>query len=118
MDKGKFIYTKTPKGYSEGDKIKLAVYGIFETRSAKWDYFLISFTDNGTNLSLTSDICKDSTRSTNYTHIRTYGKRLKTVDEGKKFINEFCVKWESGSNNTTAEMRKKKLEDILDEDEK
>jgi uncharacterized protein YqgV (UPF0045/DUF77 family) len=48
--------------------------------------------------------------------INRHGKEYKTIEDAKKFIQEYKVKWETGSNNTTQEVRAKKLDDILDSD--
>lgn len=42
-----------------------------------------------------------------------YGRLVQTFEEGRKFCDEFKMKWETGSNNTTSEQRDKKLEEIL-----
>ena len=35
-------------------------------------------------------------------------------EEGIKFIQEYKIKWETGSNNTTEELRDQKLDELLD----
>ncbi len=112
--KGKFLYRVTPKNYSDGDVIKMAVYGIFDTETAMWKYYIISYEGNGQGFSLTHDLCTRSTvDGCSYSDIRKYGKEVQTVDDGKKELKEFTTKWETGSNNSKAEIRKEKLDDIL-----
>ena len=48
--------------------------------------------------------------------IKSYGKKFANADEGRKFIEEYKCKWETGSNETTQEMRDKKIGEILDEE--
>ena len=43
-----------------------------------------------------------------------YGKEFKTKEEGYKFIQDYKIKWETGSNNTTEEVRDQKLDELLD----
>lgn len=66
-------------------------------KKVKWCYYIISYvTDPNTkNFKLTEDICGRS-------DIASYAT-----------IESF---WESGSNDTTQEMRDKKIDEILDED--
>jgi hypothetical protein len=46
-------------------------------------------------------------------NIAKYGRLVQTFEEGRKFCDEFKMKWETGSNNTTSEQRDKKIEEIL-----
>jgi len=45
---------------------------------------------------------------------RRYGKEFKTKEEGYKFIQDYKIKWETGSNNTSEEVRDQKLDELLD----
>ena len=66
---------------------------------------------------LTIDVCNCSyNQEATYDSIVRYGKEFKTKEEGIKFIQDYKIKWETGSNNTTQEVRAKKLDDILDSD--
>jgi hypothetical protein len=87
MNKGRFLHEEKLKDHSD-----LGVYGIFSTTKVEWKYYVISYKTNAN------------------------GREYKTVDDAKKFIQEYKVKWETGSNNTTQEVRAKKLDDILDSD--
>ncbi len=111
MNKGRFLYEEKIKDHSN-----LGVYGIFSTTKVEWKYYVISYntTANG-GVKLTPELCSYAQEAT-YETIARQGKEYKTVEDAKKFIQEYKVKWESGSNNTTQEVRAKKLDDILDSD--
>ena len=112
MNKGRFLHEEKIKDHSN-----VGVYGIFSTTKVEWKYYVISYntTANG-GLKLTSELCGYIQEATFESVVR-HGKEYKTVEDAKKFIQEYKVKWESGSNNTTQEVRAKKLDDILDSDE-
>ena len=118
MYKGKMLYTTHPKDYkTNSNDIQLGVYGIFNTEKVLWTYHVISYYNkpNGT-IHLTEDICGKYLDAT-YDYIKSYGKKFDTVEDGRKFIEEYKVKWETGSNNTTQEIRDKKIDELLDEDQ-
>jgi uncharacterized protein YqgV (UPF0045/DUF77 family) len=111
MNKGRFLHEEKIKDHSN-----VGVYGIFSTTKVEWKYYVISYntTANG-GLKLTSELCSYTQEAT-FESVSRQGKEYKTVEEAKQFIQEYKVKWESGSNNTTQEVRAKKLDDILDSD--
>ena len=37
------------------------------------------------------------------------------MDSAKKYIDDFKIKWETGSNNTIQEVRDQKLKELTDE---
>jgi hypothetical protein len=115
MQKGKFIYQTKIKEYKQnGLNIDFGIYGIFDTKKVKWNYFIISYvTDPQGNMKLTEDICGRTT-SASYDTIEAFGKQVANKEEGVKFIEEYKCKWETGSNETTQEMRDKKIGEILD----
>jgi hypothetical protein len=47
--------------------------------------------------------------------IKRYGIKFDSQDDAKKYILDFEMKWESGSNNTIQEIRDKKLKELTDE---
>lgn len=116
MLKGRMLYSTKINGYkTNGKDIELGVYGLFQTDKVRWTYHVISFyTDNGGSIRLTDDICGRFLDAT-YDSIRSYGKQFDTKELGQKFIEEYKCKWETGSNDTTQEMRDKKIGEILDE---
>jgi hypothetical protein len=111
MNKGRFLHEEKIKDHSN-----VGVYGIFSTTKVEWKYYVISYnaTANG-GLKLTSELCSYVQEAT-FESVARYGKEYKTVEEAKQFIQEYKIKWETGSNNTTQEVRAKKLDDILDSD--
>ena len=115
MQKGKFIYKSKIKEYkSNGVDVELGIYGIFDTKKVKWYYYIISYSiDPQNNIRLTEDVCGRSGTAT-YDMIEAYGKQVANKEEGVKFIEEYKCKWESGSNETTQEMRDKKIDEILE----
>jgi hypothetical protein len=112
MNKGRFLYEEKIKDHSS-----LGVYGIFSTTKVEWKYYVISYIINSSSnkITLTSELCSYTQEAT-FDSIDRQGKEYKTVEEAKQFIQEYKVKWETGSNNTTQEVRSKKLDDILDSD--
>jgi hypothetical protein len=99
-------------------QVILFTFGIFDTQSANWKYYLTSCIDKNNEVYLTDEVCKFS--STSYSisvattgTIHMYGRELKTAEEGIKWAEEFKMKWESGSNDLLSEVRDKKLDEIL-----
>lgn len=96
-----------------GRNLHLSVYGSFDTRDVTWSYYIISYIISGNLSTLTLDICKNyEGRSINSDTI-TCGIKVNDIEEGKKFISDFSMKWNSGSNNTTSEIRENKINEIL-----
>lgn len=112
---GRFLFNSTIKGMRQSGDLEIGVYGLFDTQKVKWEYFILSFYKNSSgDLFLTDDICNvPYAKAATQTSIRLSGKPCSTVEEGKQWIETFKMKWDSGSNNTTAEQRDKKIEDIL-----
>jgi len=113
---GKFLYNLTVKGIRNGDDLELGVFGLFNTEKVLWTYHMVSYYKNNKgDLFLTDDVCILSYSDVPFilTTIRKYGKPCTTVDEGKQYLEMFKMKWDSGSNNTTSEMRDKKLDELL-----
>lgn len=112
---GKFLYNLTVKGIRNGNDLELGVYGLFNTEKVFWTYYMVSYYKNSKgDLYFTDDVCSTPyTLEATYEYIRKYGKNCTTVDEGKQYLETFKMKWESGSNNTTSEMRDKKLDELL-----
>jgi hypothetical protein len=111
MQKGRFLYEEKIKDHSN-----IGVYGIFSTTRVEWKYYVISYGNtNNNSLKLTSELC-DYMQEATFDSIARHGKEYKNLEDAKKFIQEYKVKWETGSNNTTQEVRAKKLDDILDSD--
>ena len=134
MNKGRFLHEEKIKDHSN-----IGVYGIFSTTKVEWRYYVISYnTSANGGIKLTSELCdyvQEATlfmpkaivclfkllqlggrQSIDQDSINRHGKEYKTVEEAKQFIQEYKIKWETGSNNTTQEVRAKKLDDILDSD--
>jgi hypothetical protein len=111
MNKGRFLHEEKIKDHSN-----IGVYGIFSTTKVEWRYYVISYnTSANGGIKLTSELC-DYVQEATFDNINRHGKEYKTVEDAKKFIQEYKIKWETGSNNTTQEVRAKKLDDILDSD--
>lgn len=109
MKHGKVLHTVDIKDLN----FKLTIYGIFDTVKVMWDYYVIS--NHISSKSLTRDVCTRMSYNmeASIDNISTYGKKISTVEEGQIFCDEFKIKWESGSNNTTQEIRDKKINDVL-----
>ena len=117
MQRGKFLHTQKIKDHkSGGNDVDLSVYGVFETEKVQWRYYVISYYNKPNNsFMLTIDVCNCSyNQEATYDSIVRYGKEFKTKEEGIKFIQDYKIKWETGSNNTTEEVRDQKLDELLD----
>jgi hypothetical protein len=111
MNKGRFLHEEKIKDHSN-----IGVYGIFSTTKVEWKYYVISYnTTTNSGLKLTSELCGYMQEAT-FESVARHGKEYKNVEDAKQFIQEYKIKWETGSNNTTQEVRAKKLDDILDSD--
>lgn len=120
MKRGKYLHIEKIKDHKNSNNIdiNLAVYGIFDTEKVKWRYYVISYyaQQNG-GVRLTNDVCSYATDG-NLESVSRYGREFTTKEEGIKFTKEYKIKWETGSNNTTEELRDKKLDDILGDEDK
>lgn len=106
MLKGRFLLQEKLKDHND-----IGIYGIFNTTKVEWKYYVISYSNNNNKFILTSELCGYPSEAT-YDSIDRHGKEYKNIDDAKKFINDYKVKWETGSNNTTQEVRDKKLNDL------
>jgi hypothetical protein len=114
METGRMLYETD----IQGQNYKLGVYGIFDTQKVRWTYHVISYekkAGGAGNIMLTYAIC-GTYKQPEYSDIRKYGKQFETKELGQKFIEDYKMKWESGSNITKQEMRDRKIDDILDEE--
>ena len=110
MTKGRFLYEEKVK-----DHPNLAVYGLFSTSKVEWRYFVISCRTYNNKFIITTEVCSCSyEQELGLEGVSKYGKEFKTIEDAKNYIQIYKAKWESGSNNTTQEVRDKKINDILD----
>src|ERR1035437_4849385 len=118
MKRGKILYKTNFKDYkSVGVDVDFSIYGIFNTETVFWNYYVISSISCVSGFKLTKDICSCSTSYVaGQDDISRYGKDFKTKEEGILYIHEFKDKWEYGSNDTRQEKRDKKLDDLLDDE--
>ena len=117
MQRGKFLYTQKIKDHKSGpNDVDLSVYGVFETSKVEWKYYVIShYSRPNSSFFLTMDVCGCTyNQEATYESICKYGKKFNTKEEGVQFIQEYKIKWETGSNNTTQEVRDQKIDDILE----
>jgi hypothetical protein len=116
MQRGKFLYQQKIKDHKTSNiDIDLGIYGIFNTLKVEWKYYVISYFNKQSGFMITSDVCNCSySQDATYESISRYGKEFKTKEEGIKFIQDYKIKWETGSNNTTEELRDQKLDELLD----
>jgi hypothetical protein len=113
MIKGKFLFTTTIKDYQINKiNVEFSVYGLFDTQSVHWSYYVISHIPFGNDVKLTSDICQYEQKAT-HDNVKNYGKCFKTKEEGIEYIQNFKDKWETTSNDTKKEKREQKINDVL-----
>jgi hypothetical protein len=119
MRRGKFLHTEKIKDHKyNGSDVDLSVYGVFETLKTEWKYYVISYYNKpNSSFILTLDVCTCSFNiEATFDNITKYGKKFETKEDGIKFIQEYKIKWETGSNNTIQEVREQKIDDILDKE--
>lgn len=107
----KLLYNIDIKDYkSGGAKVEFSVFGIFSTLTTQWKYYAVSHINNR----MTVDLCSTRGGFSNITvdNLR-YGKEFTTKEDAIKFLQDFKIKWETGSNNTTSEIRDKKIDEII-----
>jgi hypothetical protein len=111
MKKTKMLFTTKVNDFNN---VELGVYGIFDTEKVEWKYFVVSYTQGSYgSLKMSNEIC-NTYGELDATNVQRCGKEFKTKEEGIQYINEFKIKWETGSNTTIEEKRDQKLKDILD----
>ncbi len=62
---------------------------------------------------LTDDICTNTMFTIE--NILLHAKKFDVMEDAKKYIDDFKIKWETGSNNTIQEVRDQKLKELTDE---
>jgi len=111
MRKTKMLFTTKVNDFNN---VELGVYGVFDTEKVEWKYYVVSYTTSTYgNLKMSSEIC-NSYGELDSSSAQRCGKEFKTKEEGINFIEDFKIKWETGSNITIEEKRDQKLKDILD----
>jgi len=108
MKTGRVLYHADIKDHN-----KLGVYGIFDTTNVRWSYYVISYTVQNSKLFLTPELCGYKQEAT-YVEIESRGRKFETKELGQSFIQDYKIKWETGSNDTKGEIRSKKIDDILE----
>ena len=109
MQKVRFLYEQKLKDHPE-----IGVYGIFDTRKVSWSYYVISFENVVSGgIRLSPEICGYSSNAS-YETVEKQGKKFNTKEESIKFIEDYKIKLETGSNNTTEEIRDQKIDELLE----
>lgn len=98
--------------------LKIAVCGVFDSVNIHWEYYAISFISGNNFSRLTADLTKstsiNSTFSFDVSNVKGYFRKFENQHEAEAFLNDFKLKWETGSNNTSQVIRDEKLNKILD----
>jgi hypothetical protein len=113
MKKNRMLYSTKINDFGSTE---LGVYGVFDTEKVLWRYFVVSYLKSAYGSKLTGEICNSYSDLDSTSAIRS-GKEFKTKEEGIVFIEDFKIKWETGSNTTLVEKRDQKLKDLLNLDE-
>src|SRR5574343_1115974 len=109
----KLIYYQYATDSSTKFDVTLCTMGLFDTKEAKWKYYVCPTIQSSRGIFLTSDFISGKSHDPlSESNIPVYGKRFNTLDECISFINEYKMKWESGSNDTKQEIRDKKIDEI------
>jgi len=114
------IYSCHPNGLDtniEGivNNVYLEIAGLFDTYKLHWTYYVISTVKINGKTRLTDDISPLLSNNFSIENIEKRGKKFECRQDAESFINEFKIKWETGSNNTTQELRDQKIKEITDE---
>lgn len=114
--RSKILYEIDIKDHKDksGEDIKLGVYGVFDTNTIHWTYYIMSFYMKGNNIFLTEDLCESSIQLNIY-NVSKDCTDVPSVDDGIRFINEYKSKWETGSNDPRDKIREEKITEILDD---
>ena len=114
-NRGKILYDIPVNGIRRSTILNIGIYGIFNSSKAHWTYYIISWFVGQNNQTILGCELSSSSQDQIYCleNVLKYGRLVQTFEEGRKFCDEFKMKWETGSNNTTSEQRDKKIEEIL-----
>ena len=122
MKRGKILHDTVLKDYTYAhtkNDVHLCAYGLFDTEKALWKYYLVSYADiEGTGHNkLVQDFANKRVQDPmpfSIYNIENYYNSKPTLEECAKYIDDYKIKWETGSNSSTQEQRDKKLKEILD----
>ncbi len=113
MKRARILYETDIKNHDyNSNNIKFGVYGVFDTNDVKWKYFLISFYYRGKEISTSPDLCKVVDLSP--WNVDSNCREIDSVESGITFIQEYKIKWETGSNDVKSKIRDEKISNILD----
>lgn len=119
MNRSRILSVIKPKDLTySGKDVELLIIGIFETIKMNWLYYAVSAIAKGNGYEFSPDMHSNHGMTVNTDNVYHYGKKFASMDEAKAHCNQFKLKWESGSNNTTQEVRDEKIEDILNQTKK
>lgn len=111
----KILYSVNPDGLiKDNTQVQLKVFGIFDTYKVIWKYYTVSVISIGNLYQFTDDICSKNYACT-IESIESYAKKFDDIEGAKKYVDDFKLKWETGSNNTIQEVRDQKLKELTDE---
>ena len=118
----KIFCSEKINGYEyKGGQIILDSIGLFDSKAVKWLYFVVARfydKDKKTNLIisiLNSNSNSDTPNEYNIYNVSNYGKSFSSKEEAKRFIDDFRIKYETGSNDTAQEIRDKKIEELTND---
>lgn len=107
----KLLYNIDIKEFTSGGaKVDFSIFGVFSTLTTQWKYYVVSHINNR----MTHDLCniRNNNNSISVDSVNT-GREFPTKEDAIEFLKDFKIKWETGSNNTTSEIRDKKIDDII-----
>ena len=109
----KILYSLDPVGLTKYNlQVQLNVIGIFNTYKVHWDYYAAStITTSMNEMQLTDDICSGNFIF-NIEKIKFSAIKFDDIEDAKKYIDDFKIKWETASNNTIQETRDQKLKEL------
>lgn len=116
----RLLYKTQPKDFKrtiDGKEydIILSVVGVFDTQKVLWQYYYGSFVLINNNHYITND-CSTYTGITTLgtvSSISAFCHKTKSIEEGKRWCEDFKEKWETASNDLIPERREKKLNELL-----
>lgn len=122
MKRGKILHDTVLKDYTythTKNDVHLCAYGLFDTEKALWKYYILSYADtmgSGNNKLVEDVAIKRLSEPMVFSvyNIENYFYSKPTLEECIQYIEDYKIKWETGSNSSTQEQRDKKLKEILD----
>lgn len=123
MKRGKKLHDVVLKDYkyqNTNNDVHICAYGLFDTEKSTWKYHIVSYIVKKTIFKST-DMLVGDTSTRNFDEPQVFSARTienyyptkPTFEECIQYVDDYKIKWETGSNSVSQERRDKKLMEIL-----